>query len=150
MKIEFDKPLIWLGVTGLIAGVVVFHCFGRQFFCLVAIFWVLLCYLWQNTDIKKVTWWEKLLSVFTEACLWALSAAVCCGLSWCVDYIFGWQTAWVELHFLKGAVLYIIGWQVYKIGLMYRWWLSFKQFAFYAGTLLLALMGGMFILRHFI
>lgn len=147
MKVEFDKPLIRLGVVGLIVGAVVLHCFGTKVFYPVAMFWVLLCYLWQITDLE-VTWWKKLISVFFEACLWTLSAAICFGLSWCVDYIFGWHTAWVELHFLKGAILYIIVWQVYKVGLMYRWWLSFKQFAFYAGTLLLALMGGMFILRQ--
>lgn len=147
MKKKFDKPLIWLGVTGLIAGAVVYYCLGTKIFCLATVFWILLCYLWQHTKMD-VAWWKKLISVFTEACFWVLSAIVCYLLSWCVDYIFGWQTPFLELHFVKGAILYIIGWQVYKIGLVYRWWIDFRHFVFYAVSLLGTLMGGMLILRN--
>lgn len=149
MKKKLDKPLIWLIVTGFIAGAVIYYCFGTKIFCTVAIFWLLLCYLWQHTQMN-IAWWKKLISVFTETVLWTLSAMVCYALSWCVDYIIGWQTPLGELHFIKGAILYIIGWQIYKIGQIYWWWTSFKQFAVYVGSLLLILMSGAFLLRNLI
>ena len=148
MKKQLDKPLLALVIIGLIAGAVIYYCFGIKVFSLVMFFWILLCHLWQNTTLNNVTWWEKMISVLAELCLWILSAGVCYGLSLCVNYIFGWQTAWLWLHFLRGAILYIIGWQLYKVGLVYKWWLDFKQYAFYVGSLLLTIMGGLFFIRN--
>lgn len=147
MKKKLDKPLIGLGVVGIIGGAVVFHCFDVKVFCLAALFWLLVCYLWQNTRDLRSPWYRKLLTVFTEAVLWALTA----GGWYILGYAFSWLMGWQNLPILciiEGAVLHLMGWQLYDLGISNRWWIDLRQYLFYVVITLGGLSMAVLLLRN--
>ena len=139
MKQKLDKPLIGLGVVGIIGGAVIYHCLDAEIFCFAALFWLLICYLWQNNEQKPVTWWERMIAVVTEAVLWVLMAAVWYGLGWSFCWLTSWSVSLEGIYIVQGAILHLIGWQLYDIGITKCWWNNIWQYAGYLASMLVVL-----------
>jgi hypothetical protein len=87
------------------------------------------------------------LTVFTEAVLWTLTA----GGWYILGYAFSWLMGWQNLPILciiEGAVLHLMGWQLYDLGISNRWWFDLRQYLFYVVITLGGLSMAVLLLRN--
>ena len=130
MKNRVDKPLIGLLAIGIIGGVILYHHLSTNWFCLAALFWVLVCYSWQNNREHNVPWYERMGAVFVSAILWTATVAAWYYLGYLFNLLMGHHTPWI-ICLIEGAMFHLIGWQLYDTGLSYGWWFNFKQYLYY-------------------
>jgi hypothetical protein len=136
MENRVDKPLIGLLVIGIIGGVILYHHLSTNFFYLAALFWILVCYLWQNNEERDAPWYERMSAVFVSAILWSLTFVLWYAIGYGFNYLMNGHSSPPLMCFIEGAVMYLIGWQLYDIGLANRWWFNLKQYLYYLVILL--------------